>query len=156
MDKVEKRKLVIARGLPGSGKSTFAVAWVNDSPDTRTRLNRDIIRFNYYGAYVGETVSELGVTEIEHAIAKAIMSRGERDLVIDNTNTKHKNVIPYLLMAIQYDYEVEFVDFNVPVEELIRRDAARDRSVGEAVIRSFADRYYQKGVLIPPPKITLD
>ena len=43
-------KLVIMRGLPGSGKSTWAKAWVNEDPINRVRLNWDDMR-NMMGPY---------------------------------------------------------------------------------------------------------
>ena len=36
--------LVITRGLPGSGKTTYARAWVAEDREHRARVNRDDIR----------------------------------------------------------------------------------------------------------------
>ena len=38
--------LFITRGVPASGKSTFAMRWVAEKPDSRSRVNRDDIRDN--------------------------------------------------------------------------------------------------------------
>jgi predicted kinase len=146
------RTINILRGLPGSGKSTYAEQYIAESPLTRTRINRDIIRHTYYGAYWGEAVDEPGVTAIEMQIARTIMKKGDRDIVVDNTNTKDIAVIAYLFLADEYGYTVEFIDFNVEVEELIRRDALRDRQATEAVIRMFAESYLdENSLLLPPP-----
>jgi predicted kinase len=37
-------KLFITVGLPASGKSTYSKKWVEESPKTRVRVNRDDIR----------------------------------------------------------------------------------------------------------------
>ena len=36
--------LLLTRGLPASGKTTFARAWVAESPTDRARINRDDLR----------------------------------------------------------------------------------------------------------------
>ena len=38
------KKIILTRGIPGSGKSTWAKAWVAESPETRIRLNWDDMR----------------------------------------------------------------------------------------------------------------
>ena len=47
---MEIRKIILARGIPGSGKSTWARAWVAESPETRIRINYDDLR-NMMGPY---------------------------------------------------------------------------------------------------------
>ena len=50
MEEKEIRKVLVLRGLQGSGKSTFAKQWVNEDPEHRVRFNRDDIR-NMLGKY---------------------------------------------------------------------------------------------------------
>lgn len=38
-------KIIVTRGLPASGKSTWAKAWVAADPANRVRVNRDAIRW---------------------------------------------------------------------------------------------------------------
>jgi predicted kinase len=144
-------KLILCRGLQASGKSTFAENFILESPETRTRINRDNIRHSYYNSYWGESVDENGVTRIEHTIAETIMQVGKRDIVVDNTNFKYEAVLPYLFLAAQHGYEVEFKDFNVELDELLRRDALREKSVGENVIRAYHKKYVTDGRFPPAP-----
>ena len=44
------KKLIICRGIQGSGKSTWARQWVNEDPEYRIRINNDDIR-NMLGPY---------------------------------------------------------------------------------------------------------
>jgi predicted kinase len=147
-------KLILCRGLQASGKSTFAENFILQSPETRTRINRDNIRHSYYNSYWGESVDEDGVTHIELAIAESIMRDGKRDIVVDNTNFKFESVFPYLFLAAQHGYEVEFKDFNVELDELLRRDALREKSVGESVIRGYHAKYVKDGKFPPIPVLT--
>ncbi len=146
-----ERSIIICRGLQASGKSTFSTAWVEESPATRTRINRDAIRYGYCNAGWGEFVDEAGVTTIEHTIARTIMGAGKRDLVIDNTNLKDAAVIPYLRLAKEFGYQVVYQDFEVPLEELFRREAGRQSSLNAAVIQSYFDQYFVDGHLPPRP-----
>ena len=143
--KFKNRKLIMCRGLQASGKSTFAENWVAESPETRTRINRDLIRSTYYNSLWGSSVNEDGVTMIEMTIAQAIMLDGLRDIVVDNTNFKSEAVLPYLNLAEFWGYKVEFKDFEVDLDELIRRDNAREKKVGEAVIRSYHEKFVVDG-----------
>lgn len=149
----ETRTLNILRGLPGSGKSTFSEEWVAVSPTTRTRINRDLIRANYYNSYWGESVDELAVARIEKYVTEQVMSDGKRDITIDATNLQDLYVIELLILANRYGYAVEFIDFNVEVDELVHRDSLRDRKVGEEIIRRFAATYLVDGVIPPPPSL---
>jgi len=43
-------KIIICRGIPASGKSTWAKNWVLENPNSRVRFNNDDIR-NMLGKY---------------------------------------------------------------------------------------------------------
>ena len=139
------RELILLRGLQGSGKSTYAEAWVNESPTTRTRINRDSIRITYFNSYWGEGVDEVAVADIENLIGSRIMVTGERDVLVDGTNLRPEQVLPWLRLAREHNYTVRFVDMEIALDEAIRRDSLRERQVGEAVIRSYFEKYFIDG-----------
>jgi hypothetical protein len=59
--------------------------------------------------------------------------------VIDaHNNIKTSNINPDW---VQYEYEIEFKDFFIPLEECIRRDAMRPNPIGEKVIRDTWRKY---------------
>mgnify|MGYP003455142708 FL=1 len=43
-------KLILTRGIQGSGKTTWARQWVAEDPDSRVRINNDDLR-NMLGNY---------------------------------------------------------------------------------------------------------
>ena len=47
---MDKRVLIICRGIQGSGKSTWAKQWCHEDPEHRVRFNNDDIR-NMLGDY---------------------------------------------------------------------------------------------------------
>ena len=104
--------LHITRGLPGSGKTTFAKAWVDESPTTRTRVNRDDLRDMLFGSRVGLTFEqEQHVTSASHALVRAHLRRG-LDVITDDTNLRPRYVREWRKIAAQHDatFEVHEMD----------------------------------------------
>ena len=136
-------KLIITRGLPASGKSTWAKQWVLEDPEYRVRINQDDIRL-MLGKYWVPSREKL-VQEIQfNAIIEAL--NREFDVVIDNTNLNNKVLDQFnRLIKTFEDYEIEYKDFfDTPLSVCIERDKNRDLQVTEKVIRSFYDNYKDK------------
>ena len=133
-------KLIITRGLPASGKSTWAKQWVLGDPEHRVRINQDDIRL-MLGKYWVPSREKL-VQEIQfNAIIEAL--NREFDVVIDNTNLNKKVLDQFnRLIKTFEDYEIEYKDFfDTPLSVCIERDKNRDLQVTEKVIRSFYNNY---------------
>ena len=143
---MENKKLIICRGIPGSGKSTWAHAWVAESPTTRVRLNNDDIRRMFGPYWIPER--EKLVHDTKYHTALNAMARGF-DIVVDNMNLNPKEIefwndVVKGFNNIQdgYNYTVEFKDFfNVSLEECLERDKRRSNPVGEKSIREIWKRY---------------
>lgn len=144
---MENKKLILTRGIQGSGKSTWARQWVEEDPENRVRINNDDIR-NMLGKYWVVEREPL-VSEMKQCLAQAAMSRGY-DIVVDNMNLNPKEVKFWEDLVRQnnevcpiskYSYEIEYKDFFIPLEECIRRDAMRPNPIGEKVIRETWKRY---------------
>ena len=136
-------KLIICRGLPASGKSTWAKQWVLEDPEHRVRINQDDIRL-MLGKYWVPSREKL-VQEIQFDAIIEALNR-EFDVVIDNTNLNNK-VLDQLNRLIRTfeDYEIEYKDFfDTPLSVCIERDKNRDLQVTEKVIRSFYNNYKDK------------
>ena len=149
------KKFIICRGIQGSGKSTYAKKWVEESPETRVRYNNDDLR-RMMGPYWIPSREKL-VKDIKMYFLERAMDRGY-DIICDNMNLNSKEVL--LLNNIVdvhnarirddtikkssplYKYVVEYVDFKTPLDVCIERDNSRsiDR-VGESVIRSTYEKY---------------
>ena len=138
-------KLILTRGIQGSGKTTWARQWVEEDPENRVRINNDDIR-NMLGKY-WVTSRENLVSSIKKNMAEEAINRGY-DIVVDNMNLNPKEILFWkdmIKMANMdpdgYKYEIEFKDFFIPLEECIRRDAMRPNPIGEKVIRETWKRY---------------
>lgn len=140
--------LIITRGLPASGKSTAAKAWVAEDPNTRARVNRDDLRFMAFDAPFLPFVGEEAITSIQRASIKALLASGF-DVIADDTNLRPKYVREWAKFAASCGAEFEVREFEIDPEEAIRRDAARERTVGERVIRMMVEKYtHQNGRLL--------
>ena len=81
-------KLIICRGLPASGKSTWAKQWVLEDPEHRVRINQDDIWLmlgKYWVPSREKLVQEIQFDAVVEALSK------EFDVVIDNTNLNKKS-----------------------------------------------------------------
>ena len=142
---MNKKKLILCRGIQGSGKTIWARQWVEEDPENRVRINNDDIR-NMLGKY-WVTSRENLVSSIKKNMAEEAINRGY-DIVVDNMNLNPKEVLFWkdmIKMANMdpdgYQYEIEFKDFFISLEECIRRDAMRPNPIGEKVIRETWKRY---------------
>ncbi|MER6214248.1 MULTISPECIES: phosphatase domain-containing protein [unclassified Streptomyces] len=133
----------VMTGLPASGKTTAARALQAESAGRMRRVNLDDLRAMLDGPEPGRDRSyrhEQTVLAVQDAAVAAAVADGF-DVVVDNTHlTSH---IPKRLKAAVAGRAVFAVhDFTgVPVEECLRRDAARERPVGEEIIRILADKH---------------
>jgi len=135
--------LLITRGLPASGKSTWARAWVDSERAHRARVNRDDLR-----TMVDDSVFVPGVTEPRIVAARdaailALLRKGI-DVICDDTNLPQRTARDLLALARRAGADFGVQDFTtVPVDLCIERDAARtDKSpVGETVIRDMHARF---------------
>jgi predicted kinase len=139
------KKLILTRGIQGSGKTTWARQWVEEDPEHRIRINNDDIR-NMLGKY-WVTSRENLVSSIKKNMAEEAINRGY-NIVVDNMNLNAKEILFWKDMVKManmdpdgYQYEIEFKDFFIPLEECIRRDAMRSNPIGEKVIRETWKRY---------------
>jgi hypothetical protein len=103
------RTLIILRGLPGSGKSTFA----NFIWESGVIFEADKYFYDEEGNYNFDA-SKLHLAHkwcqllVEHAMEDNRESGGKYfpEIVVSNTSTTEKELEPYLELARKYDYNI--------------------------------------------------
>jgi predicted kinase len=142
--------LVITRGLPASGKTTFARDWCNGR-EGRVRVNRDDLRWNLYGKYHGLTyLEEETITRVQHAAVRKLLNSGS-SVVVDDTNLRLKHARAWAEIAQEMGAAFWVINLPTPLDTCIMYDAERqdrgERYVGEDVIREMHKRYLASGPL---------
>ena len=144
-------KIILCRGIQGSGKTTWAKQWVLEDPEHRVRFNNDDIR-NMLGKYWVPS-REIFVNDLKRFFLWKSMFYGF-DVVIDNMNLNSKELEYYnkvidnwnnpawiLSDMVESKYELEIKNFFTPLEECIERDSKRPNPIGKKVIRNTYEKY---------------
>lgn len=137
-----EQEFILTRGVPASGKSTWAKQWVVAAPN-RVRINRDDIREELFGKeYHGNQTgkAEIRVTEHEYErIQRAL--RENKSVVSDNMHMNPRFLKAYHNMAKEAGLKLQHRDFPISKEEAFRRNAARERVVPEHVIEKIYEEH---------------
>lgn len=141
-------KLTICRGLPASGKSTWAKNRVQEDIGNTVRVNRDLLRVMLNNDVFVKGVTERVTLSARDSLIEKFLKMGLH-VISDDTNLAAHQVKPLAKIAYKYGVEVEVKDFDIDVEECIRRDSARsgkgEITVGVDVIRDLHKRFFNKG-----------
>ena len=100
---MDKRVLIICRGIQGSGKSTWAKQWCHEDPEHRVRFNNDDIR-NMLGDYWVPNREKL-VTEAKANMITFALIKGY-DVVVDNMNLKQLLILACYHVKYQLLHDV--------------------------------------------------
>lgn len=147
--------LHVTRGLPGSGKTTYARQWVAQRPESRARVNRDDLRAMLYGVVTGLTREQEGqVTTASALLAGNFLGTG-LDVIADDTNLDPFHLRQWHELAKSRWADFEVHPFDVTVDEAVARDATRERVVGEDVIRELAQQWMPAGTYLEEPGMTI-
>ena len=136
-------KLIICMWLPGSGKTTYALQEVDKNPYGVVRVNKDDLRAMCSNSHYSKDLESL-ILEIRDTIITESLMSGKHVIVDDtNLNLIHIERFKQIAKTLAHkNVKIEIKDFRyVPIEECIRRDAKRDKPVGEAVIRKMAQDF---------------
>ncbi|QIQ63012.1 AAA-ATPase [Streptomyces phage Moab] len=138
-------ELVINRGIPGSGKSTYARKWVfSGTPlNRRARVNRDDIRKQLYGVDFGVPIEETVVTTAEDAMIRALLGRGV-SVIVDDCNIAQRYITRFTKIAEEFGADVRVNLINVELQVAIERNQGRERFVPVHVIEDMYKRLQEQ------------
>lgn len=150
--------LTLCRGLPASGKTTWAKQQVDRSLGATVHVSRDDIRQAYYNTDVmsgaDKNKEESLITKLQHETVRRFLT-AKKNVIVDDLNLSKRSVEGFYRLAQEFGGSVQmrFQDFEVPLAKVIAKDLARglegQRMVGWMAIQEIADRYMHGGHELP-------
>ena len=135
-----KGLVVLAIGLPGSGKSSWFKRH-NVIP-----LSSDMVRSLLFDDIREQRFQDLVFSNLRSMLKARLIAKRPMNYV-DATNLTPQERQHWIKLARDYGYEVHAVFFDVPLEVCIDRHQRRDRVVPEDVMRRMAAK-------LKPPAFT--
>lgn len=124
-------RVVLAVGLPGSGKSTY-LDKLGAHP-----ISSDAIRLQLVDDEKDQTIHERVFATMRYLLAQRL-ELGRPATYIDATNLTRHDRLPFIEVARQYGADVEALWFDVPLTVCKARNAARARIVPPEALDAMA------------------
>jgi predicted kinase len=126
-----KGVVVLAIGLPGSGKSSWF------KRHNAVPLSSDMVRSLLFDDVREQRFQDLVFSNLRSMLKARLIAKRPMNYV-DATNLTPQERQHWIKLAKDYNYEVHAVFFDVPLEVCIERHERRDRVVPEDVMRRMA------------------
>src|SRR3954451_10767134 len=126
-----KGVVVLAVGLPGSGKSSWF------KRHNLTPLSSDLVRSLLFDDVREQRFQDLVFSNLRSMLKARLIAKRPMNY-IDATNLTPQERQHWIKLAKDYNYEVHAVFFDVPLDVCIERHQRRDRVVPEDVMRRMA------------------
>ena len=125
--------VVLAIGLPGSGKTT----WYKRRGVTP--LSSDLLRSILFDDITEQRYQGLVFSTLRSLLRARLIAKMPWNYV-DATNLSTHERKQWIKMAKSFGYEVQAVFFDVPLAVCLERNAKRDRQVSDEVMHKMAER----------------
>ncbi|HEY7099280.1 MAG TPA: AAA family ATPase [Terriglobales bacterium] len=125
--------VVLAIGLPGSGKSSWF------KRHNITPLSSDLLRSILFDDPAEQRFQDLVFSNLRSMLKARLIARRPMNYV-DATNLTSHDRHSWIKLAKDFGYEVHAVFFDVPLEVCLERNKKRPRTVGEDVLRRLASK----------------
>ena len=129
-----KGVVVLAIGLPGSGKSSWF------KRHNITPLSSDLLRALLFDDPTEQRFQDLIFSNLRSMLKARLIAKRPMNYV-DATNLTPQERQHWIKLAKDYNYEVHAVFFDVPLEVCIERHQRRDRVVPEDIMRRMAAKF---------------
>jgi predicted kinase len=128
-----KGYVILAIGLPGSGKTT----WFRRRGVTP--LSSDLLRSILFDDVEEQRYQGLVFSTLRSLLRARLIARMPWNYV-DATNLSVHERSQWIKMAKSFGYEVQAVFFDVPLDLCLERNSKRDRSVSEEIMRKMSEK----------------
>ena len=128
-----KGTVVLAIGLPGSGKSSWF------KRNKITPLSSDLLRALLFDDPMEQRFQDLVFSNLRSMLKARLIARRPLNYV-DATNLTPQERQGWIKLAKDYGYEVQAVLFDVPLEVCLARNQRRERIIPEEAMRRMASK----------------
>ena len=127
-------KLILTRGIPGSGKTYWSNKWKEEDPEHREVIHVDELKHSYQGKFTNEIKKQI----LEELLNKNV------DIVVDDLHLYDTTKTFYLEVLTNYpNYELEIKDFSdVSLEQCLENNKQKENPGPEFAIRDMYNRYH--------------
>jgi predicted kinase len=132
-------KLILTKGLPASGKTTWAKEYIQKHPET-ANLCKDDLRLQLSGT----NKREKRIIKVRDLLTEYYFEQGY-SVIWSDTNLNPVHLHRATELAAKYQVELIVQDFtDVSLAECIRRDLVRSNSVGQQAIEQMYYDYLDR------------
>ena len=137
-----KNKLVVLRGLPGSGKTTFAKQLVDRFG--YKRFNKDDLKEMLDNGFYSRK-NEAFITEVMYTMITMAL-KNKFDVIVDNVNFHPYHLRRCTDIAEKSEAELVIHNFEASLEVCIERDLQRTKGrVGKETIEKIYNKWFVDG-----------
>ena len=140
-------KLILTKGLPASGKTTWAREYIQKHPET-ANICKDDLRLQLSGT----NKREKRIIKVRDLLTEHYFEQSY-SVIWSDTNLNPVHLRRATELATQYQAELVLKDFtDVSLAECIRRDSIRSNSIGQVAI----EQMYYDYLHLPEPSPAID
>lgn len=139
-------QLIMLKGLPASGKSTFAKEQVNAW--WFKRVSKDDLREMIDWWKRSKRNEKTILSTRDHIIYTSLMNG--TGIIVDDTNFAPAHEEQLRKLADECWAKFVIKEFDTPLETCLERDAKREKPVGSEVIRDMYNKYIKKPFQLKP------
>jgi predicted kinase len=125
-------EVIILRGLPASGKTTWARQYIENKPWCKRVCKDDLRQMFGYGEY--SAVKEKFICKMEDKLVHELLEDGNC-VIVDDTNIGERHIRRIKSLCCTWwrnqiwHIPVNIVDIDTPLEECLRRNALRETPI---------------------------
>jgi len=137
------KKVILSRGLPASGKTTWAKEMLAKNPNSYKRINNDDLRKMFDNSIHSKDMEKFIKKAVDSLVLLALEEG--KHVILDNTHLSDKSVnrIKELVKG-KAEVIIEDKFLKVPLETCIKNDLKRLDSVGKDVIVRMYEQHIKK------------
>ena len=134
-------EILLLKGLPACGKSTYAKKLVEQG--SHVRVNKDDLRSMLHNSIYSESNEKFVLSVRDFAVEECL--KKNLSVVVDDTNFDGQHFKRMCLIAEKFDKDIVVREKYFPIDLTVTHERNDQRSVGK-VPRSVVDRMYKKYV----------